>query len=233
VSNDERRESMTIGKTLANALRSIGITAAAAFLLSFGAGAGPAHASVQVHGDISALRVDCTDASVADVMAALELALKIRYHTTAPLEGTVHGSYSGSLGRVLSSVLDDYNYVVKTSGQTVEVVVVGRHGNGPRSIITRGPQIAPKQAPVDEVKGAVASKAGPSPRPPEGGAPPRPPDTGVLPRRADTVARPVTTGAPPMAPMLPLPLSVTSAADPDFVPPPPPSGGVRRRGHDD
>jgi hypothetical protein len=227
-----RREYMTIGKTLANALRSIGTTAAAAFVLSFVAGTGPARASVQVHGDVSALRVDCTDASVADVMAALELALKIRYHTTVPLQGTVKGRYSGSLRHVLSSVLDDYNYVVKTSGQTVEVVVVGRHGNGTRPIITRGPQIAPKQAPADEVRGPVASKAEPSPRPPDAGVPPRPPDAGVLPRRPDTAARPVMTGTP-MAPMLPAPLSGTSTMDPDFVPPPPPPGGARRRGHDD
>ena len=114
-----------------NLRRSLARAGAAAALVLGVAATGPAGATVRVEGDAAALRIDARQAPVADVLAALGTALKIRYRAATPLDGVVDGAWRGSLREVLASVLDDYNYVIKTADGQTEVVVIGRRGQRP------------------------------------------------------------------------------------------------------
>jgi len=43
-------------------------------------------------------------------------------------DGVIRGTYAGSLRYVISRILTGYNYLVTQNGGTLEVVVLGRHG---------------------------------------------------------------------------------------------------------
>jgi hypothetical protein len=113
------------------ALRSLALAGVAVALVFGAAAMTPACAAVQVEGDAAALRVDARQAPVAEVLAALGTALKIRYRAATPLDGVVEGTYRGNLRQVLASVLEDYNYVIKTADGQTEVLVISRRGQRP------------------------------------------------------------------------------------------------------
>jgi hypothetical protein len=84
-------------------------------------------AGVSIKGDAAALEVNVHQATLAEVLAALGR-FNIRYRSQSALNGMVDGTYAGSLGHVLSRVLDGYNYAIKQSDAKLEVIVVGRRG---------------------------------------------------------------------------------------------------------
>ncbi len=64
----------------------------------------------------------------------------LRYRSTAPLGRRITGTYEGSLQRVVASLLDGYDFVVKTSTEGVEVVVYRAAGPGEASPATKAVQ---------------------------------------------------------------------------------------------
>jgi len=91
-------------------------------------GATSARADVKVHGDTTAVRIDASQASVSQVLAAIGTTFKIRYRTSTSLDTPINGTYTGSLGEVISRVLNGYNYVVKSQDGPIEITVLGRRG---------------------------------------------------------------------------------------------------------
>jgi hypothetical protein len=100
-----------------------------------------ARAEVRVQGDVAAVRVDASQASVSEVLSALGPAFNVRYRTSISLDGVIHGTYTGSLGRVISRMLDGYSYIVKNDEDTIEVVVFGRKGE--RAVAIEPPRAPP------------------------------------------------------------------------------------------
>jgi hypothetical protein len=93
--------------------------------------AGPvplARAEVQVEGNPAAVRVTIDHAAISDVLSALAATFKVTYRTSIALDAPAEATYAGSFGQVMARLLDGYNYVVKTEGGTIEVVVLGRRG---------------------------------------------------------------------------------------------------------
>jgi hypothetical protein len=118
-------------------------TVACLAALVFGTLATPAlHAqdgsNVHITGDAGALQVDVHRATLADVLTALGR-FNIQYRSQSALNGTVDGTYAGSLGHVLSRVLDGYNYAIKQGDAEIDVIIVSRHGEQamPAPIIVR------------------------------------------------------------------------------------------------
>ena len=107
---------------------------AATFLIA----ASVAHADVRVEGTPDAVRIEAGAAALPEVLSALG-ALHVRYRTATPLDGTINGQYRGSLRQVLADVLNGYNYVIRSDGDTTEVVIVGRTGDRP-VVSTRVPE---------------------------------------------------------------------------------------------
>jgi hypothetical protein len=84
-----------------------------------------AFAETRVSGTAQAVRLETHDATVGEALAALGATLGLRYSTTSlALNRRVSGVYVGSLGHVVSRLLEGSNFVLKTSPQGVEVVVI-------------------------------------------------------------------------------------------------------------
>jgi hypothetical protein len=108
-----------------------GKLALAAFSLAvtLGASATPLRAAVSVHGDSAFVHLEASNAPLSEVLSALESAFSIRHRTSVPLDQPISGTYKGPLRRVLSRVLDGFNYyVADTAEGRMEITVVGRPG---------------------------------------------------------------------------------------------------------
>ena len=88
----------------------------------------PAHsvwAEARITGDPDAVRVEARNAPVEEVMAALGTSFGLRYRSTVSTSRRITGTYEGSLQRVVTRLLDGYNFVMKTGPGGVEVMVYG------------------------------------------------------------------------------------------------------------
>ena len=102
-------------------------------LLAVALAAAPAAAEVRVsEAGGGQLRVEAHGATVREVLDALRAARPIQLRTSETLTRTVTGTYSGSLPRVLSRILDGYNHVVHSTATGTELDVFGP-GNGVRA----------------------------------------------------------------------------------------------------
>jgi hypothetical protein len=84
--------------------------------------------AVRVRGDITAVRIDARRTTIADVLAALNAAFDMSYRSSIVLDVEINGTYAGSLRRVISRVLDGYNYVIKQDDAKLAVIIFGRRG---------------------------------------------------------------------------------------------------------
>jgi hypothetical protein len=117
----------------------------AALICGLGA---PACAEVHIEGNPAALRVTTSQDSISDVLSALVAIFKVKYRTEIALDAVAGAAYSGSIRKVISSLLDGYNYVVKSDQERIEIVVFGRRGGAPIP--------APPAPPARPDKGIVA-----------------------------------------------------------------------------
>jgi hypothetical protein len=100
-----------------------------------------ARADVHVQGGPAAVRVTADRAAISDVLAAFAGKFKVTYRTAVPLDAAADAAYAGSVGQVISRLLQEYNYVVKKDGEATEITVFGRRGE----VVIPPP--APKAAP--------------------------------------------------------------------------------------
>jgi len=103
-----------------------------------------ASAEVHVEGNVNALRVTASGDKISDVLSAFGAQFPLKYRTGVPLDAEVTGSFSGSLSRVVSRLLDGYNYVIKKDKDLTEIVVFSERGEAP---------VSPKTPPA---KGALS-----------------------------------------------------------------------------
>jgi hypothetical protein len=83
--------------------------------------------AVRITGDVTALELDLHQATLAQVMSALGR-FNIRYRSSVALNDIVSGTYAGSLDRVLSHMLDGYDYAIRHNDAKLDVIVIGRSG---------------------------------------------------------------------------------------------------------
>ena len=95
---------------------------------------------VSVQGTAMSVRVEARDAPLSQVLYALEANFKVRHDSLIALDSlTIAGTYSGTLEDVLRRLLTGLNYLLKTEGEMVEVIIIGRPGNPPAPYINREP----------------------------------------------------------------------------------------------
>jgi hypothetical protein len=85
-------------------------------------------ASVRVRGDAAAVRLDVSRTTIADVLSALNATFDMSYRSAIALDEEINGTYAGSLRRVISRVLDGYNFVIKPDDAKLDVIILGRRG---------------------------------------------------------------------------------------------------------
>jgi hypothetical protein len=81
--------------------------------------------SLRIEGDAAALHIEVRQTSLADVLSALKT-FNIRYRSSIGLDERLDGSYAGSLGHVVSRLLNGYNYATKRDGSRLEVTIFGK-----------------------------------------------------------------------------------------------------------
>ena len=95
---------------------------------------------VSVQGTAAAVRVDAREAPLSEVLGVLEANFKVRHDSLIALDAiTIAGTYSGTLEEVLRRLLTGLNYLLKTEGDIVEVIIVGRPGHPPAPYMSREP----------------------------------------------------------------------------------------------
>jgi hypothetical protein len=182
----------------------------------------PVLAEIQVRGSPEAVRIEARDTPVEEILAALSRAFGMHYQLSANLDKRLSGTYVGSLRRVVTRILDGYNFVLKTDNGSIAVTVLGTPNASAAVPVLSGPKVvrqpaaaAPAAQPPPVVEGlarptASASTAAPSPAIELAGGPSFP-----------TPALPVSGSAPAPVPELrqsgapaPAPPQVGSAAPP-------------------
>ena len=81
--------------------------------------------SLRIEGDAAALHIEVQQTTLADVLSALKT-FDIRYRSSIRLDEMLDGSYAGSLGHVVSRLLNGYNYATKRDGSRLEVTIFGK-----------------------------------------------------------------------------------------------------------
>jgi hypothetical protein len=118
------------------------------------------YAEAVVKGSIDAVEVDARDSSIAEVLTALGQPFGLRYRTSTDLYRPVTGSFKGPLLKVISRLLKDYDYVVRSSvSDRIDVTVIkfrlqdsgsvipARASPYPSSLFPPNPPSAPSPAP--------------------------------------------------------------------------------------
>jgi len=98
-------------------------------LVALATGAVSARAQVSIRGDRASVEIEAANAPISDILSALETAFRIRYRTSVPLDQAISTTYRGPLRRVVSDLLDGFNYyVADTADGRMEITVLGRTG---------------------------------------------------------------------------------------------------------
>jgi hypothetical protein len=118
--------------------------------------AGTVHAEVRVDGNATALQLDADRSNVGEVLSALETACGLRIKTSMALDRPVSGTYTGSPAKILSRVLQGYNYVIRYEANEIELTVVG---HGDRDAARARPLPPPPPNPAMSLAEAVRLKA--------------------------------------------------------------------------
>jgi hypothetical protein len=102
-----------------------------------------ARAEIRVTGVAEAVRLEADDATVDEALTALG-ALGLRYRSAVALDRRISGTYEGPLARVISRLLQGYNFVVQTSSGSIQATVLENSS----AAAVRAPQIyAPGRVP--------------------------------------------------------------------------------------
>jgi len=127
----------------------------------------PAYCDTRVSGSLDAARVEAHESSIAEILNELSKSLPVRYRTSVELNRTVTGTFEGPALKILSRVLQEYDYILKRSGAgELEVVVIKPGGRDTSKVISTIPGAAPQGYPATEVNtGDPAIKGGPYPHP--------------------------------------------------------------------
>jgi hypothetical protein len=180
---------------------------------AFAAAATSVRADVRVGGTSGAVRIETQNASVAEILGALGGAFGVHYRSAVGLEKQLSGTYEGPLQAVVARVLDGYSFVVKSSGGSLEITVIGtRNAGAPgaappsfdwKAASTPPAAQAPSAAPVAQAPSAAPAAQAPS-APPAVQAPGRAPaanDEGLPPSAAPSPALKLADGSTPPMPI--------------------------------
>jgi hypothetical protein len=106
---------------------------------------------LHVQGSPAAVHLEVRQTTIAQVLAALMTAYDLSYSASIPLERLLDGTYTGSLRRVVSRVLQGYNFTIEQDDAKLVVIIFDKGGE--QAIA------APRQHPVSEHRARLARAA--------------------------------------------------------------------------
>jgi hypothetical protein len=114
-------------------------------------------AEVSVSGQPDAIVVDAHDASVEDILMALRDAFQVQYRATRTLDRVISGQYRGPLNRVLSRVLQGFDYVTQSSAGGVTIIILNPSSSTPGVPMTPAAARSPAPPPVAPLESATTT----------------------------------------------------------------------------
>src|SRR5258706_12247157 len=120
-------------------------------------------AEMQVRGTPEAVRIEARDAPVEEILAALSRAFGMHYQLSDHLDKRVSGTFVGPLPRVVTRILDGYNFILKTDNGSIAVTVVGTPNAAAAAPASSGPKVVQQPAGAAPAARPSASTAAPSP----------------------------------------------------------------------
>jgi hypothetical protein len=88
-----------------------------------------ARAEIQIEGTPAALRVTTSGATILDVFSALTQKFNVKSRIPIAIEAEASALYTGSFTRVISRLLNGYDYVIKRQLGSTEIIVLGQNSN--------------------------------------------------------------------------------------------------------
>ena len=98
-----------------------------AIVLAFGRAAS---AEVTVAGRADAVHLEVHDASLHDVLAALQERFNLRYRSVDALEAQMTGVFDGPLRRVVARLLSGHDYAMQVTADGLDILVLAPQGAG-------------------------------------------------------------------------------------------------------
>lgn len=117
-------------------------------------------AATQVNGNPQSVSIDAQNSSLKDILTTLSKQFGIQFQTTANLDRPVTGTYEGSLRRVVTRLLEGYNFIITSRDDQIHVTVLGT--GAPEQI--GGIAASSAQSATTQQPKAVAAAAKPIPR---------------------------------------------------------------------
>jgi hypothetical protein len=79
-------------------------------------------------GNLAWIHIETRRTTIAAVLSAMRASYNISYHSSIALDETRDGVYVGSLREVISRLLSNYNYVIKSENSTLDVDIFSKSG---------------------------------------------------------------------------------------------------------
>lgn len=117
------------------------MVAMASMLLLAGGGVGLAQ--VRVDGRPERVHVEASDASLQEILAALNDKFNLRYRSDDRLETRKTGVFDGPLQRVVGRVLDGYDFAMKITPQGIDVLVLRQNQPGKAAVAAAAAAVRP------------------------------------------------------------------------------------------
>jgi hypothetical protein len=173
-------------------------------------------AEVVVRGGPKAVSIEAQNASVEEILVTLSNAFDVHYRSSTDLRKRLTGTYKGSLQKVVTQVLNGYDFFVGTGERRIEITLLGSSAASPGET----PRVPTPALPTSETAPVPAQAPAAAPLPAPAGSMPTPVPTPALSRSGATPVPRQGLGAAP----LPAP----SGSVPTPVRPGPPAGEMTR-----
>jgi hypothetical protein len=113
-------------------MRMIGVPCRAFFVaIACFASLSVARAEVQVSGSRDAVTVQANNASLGDIIVAINSTLNVKISVAPAINIPITGTYSGTLRRVFARMLAGHDFILNSSGDRMTIIVSTQAGPGP------------------------------------------------------------------------------------------------------
>jgi hypothetical protein len=118
-----------------------------------------AHAQVQVGGQFEAVHIEARDATLREVLDALQANFNLRYRSTDALDTRMTGTFNGPLRRVTARILEGYDFAMKIAPEEIDVLVLRQYNLDDKAVAAARPAPAmPKRSPAPMMTAAEANR---------------------------------------------------------------------------
>jgi hypothetical protein len=100
-------------------------------------------AEVRVQGPLEDVRLEASNATATEILAALSERFELRVQGTTA-NHRITGTYEGPLRHVLARILVGYDYVIKPNGANIDLIVLST--GAPRQAMPAPPPIVQRRA---------------------------------------------------------------------------------------